>query len=195
MNFFGRRLAHPDEQLARSAAMTRTETAPEATDYRSVLGHFPTGVAVVAGIDRGGQPVGLTIQSFMALSLDPAMVLVSIDRRSTSWPAIAQTGHFVVNILSNHQEAIARSFARSGGPKFDGVSCTPAAHTGTPIIDGCQAWVECRSWQVYDGGDHEIVAAHVASLGAITDPDSHPLVFFRSKFPRFDQEHWTSISS
>ncbi|MGH7292825.1 MAG: flavin reductase family protein, partial [Myxococcota bacterium] len=130
-------------------------------DFRSVLGHFPTGVAVVAGIAYDGGPVGLTIQSFMALSLDPPMVLVSIDRRSTSWPPIAEGGQFVVNVLSSQQEDIAKSFARSGGPKFDGVSWTPGASTGAPIITDCQAWVECRVWQIYDGGDHEIVAAQV----------------------------------
>lgn len=173
--------------------MTTTDIAPEVSDFRSVLGHFPTGVAVVAGIAADGTPVGLTIQSFMALSLDPALVLVSIDRRSTSWPSIAETGRFVVNVLSSEQESIAKAFARSGGPKFDGVAWTPGACTGAPIIAGAQAWVECRVWQAYDGGDHEIVAANVAGLGAIADPNSHPLVFFRSKFPRFDRDHWTSI--
>ncbi len=169
--------------------------SPASSDFRSVLGQFPTGVAVVTGLDRDGVPVGLTIQSFMALSLDPAMVLVSIDRRSTSWPAIAESGQFVVNVLSTEQEGIAMSFARSGGPKFDGVEWTAATSTGAPVIVGSQAWVECQVWQTYDGGDHEIVAAHVASLGASADPNSHPLVFFRSKFPRFDREHWASISS
>jgi 3-hydroxy-9,10-secoandrosta-1,3,5(10)-triene-9,17-dione monooxygenase reductase component len=174
--------------------MQEPSAAAQVGDFRSVLGHFPTGVAIVTGMTKGGGAVGLTIQSFMALSLDPPMVLVSIDRGSTSWPAIAESGRFVVNILSAEQEDIAKSFARSGGSKFDGVEWAPGSLTGAPVIADCQAWVECHVWQVYDGGDHEIVAARVSDLGASDDPHSHPLVFFRSKFARFDRDHWTSIS-
>jgi flavin reductase (DIM6/NTAB) family NADH-FMN oxidoreductase RutF len=164
------------------------------TTFRNVLGQFPTGVVVVTGAGSQG-PVGLTIQSFMALSLDPAMVLVSIDRKSTSWPAIRESGRFAVNIMSSQQEAIARSFAQSGGPKFADVTWFPGEHTGAPVITGCQAWLECEVDALHAGGDHEIVTAHVLTLGSVDDPQSHPLVYFRSRFPRFDRGHWSALTS
>jgi flavin reductase (DIM6/NTAB) family NADH-FMN oxidoreductase RutF len=164
------------------------------TSFRDVLGHFPTGVAIVTGTGPQG-PVGLTIQSFMALSLEPAMVLVSIDRRSTSWPAIRASGMFVVNILSSRQEAVARAFAKSGEPKFTDVQWLPGARTGAPVIGDCPAWVECKVGEIFAGGDHEIVTAHVLALSSIDDPQSHPLVYFRSKFPRLDRHHWSALNA
>ena len=161
-------------------------------EFRNVLGRFPSGVVVVTGSTRGG-PTGLTIQSFMALSLDPTLILVSIDRDSTSWPAISTTGQFAVNILADNQQALAVAFARSGGNKFHGVEFAPGPLTRSPLLHGCQAWIECEIWQSYEGGDHEIVTARVLGLRASEDPKLHPLVFFRSKFPRFDREHWDSI--
>jgi 3-hydroxy-9,10-secoandrosta-1,3,5(10)-triene-9,17-dione monooxygenase reductase component len=106
----------------------------------------------------------------MALLLDPPTVLVSIDRGSTSWPDSAKGGQFAVNILSNQQEDIAKSFARSGGSKFDGVEWAPGSLTGAPVIAECQAWVECRTWRTYDGGDHVIVAARVLALDQSATP-------------------------
>lgn len=148
-----------------------------------MLGHFPTGVAVVTGRCADG-PVGLTIQSFMALSLDPAMILVSIDRTSKSWPLIAEQSRFVVNVLSTEQEALALAFAKSGGPKFDGVLWAPGPITGAPILEGSLSWVECEVQDTFDGGDHHIVTARVVDLGADADPSKHPLVFLRSRFAR-----------
>ena len=150
-------------------------------EFRAVLGHFPTGVAVITGAEG---PVGLTVQSFMALSLDPPLILLAVDRSSTSWPRIAAQRRFAVNVLSGHQQDIALGFARSGGPKFDGVDWQPGGQTAAPLIAGALAWIECEIWHTYDGGDHEIVAASVLNLRADTDPDRHPLLFCRSRFSR-----------
>ncbi|MCW1824423.1 MULTISPECIES: flavin reductase family protein [Mycolicibacterium] len=163
------------------------------TDFRSVLGHFPTGVVVVTGM-ADGLPRGFTVQSFMALSLEPPLILLSIDRNSTSWPKIAAGTKFAVNVMAGHQQELALSFAKSGGPKFDGVEWYPGPMTAAPLLTGCQAWVECEIWQRYDGGDHEIIAARVLGLRAGDDPSSHPLLFLRSKFPQLDRAHWDSIA-
>ena len=165
------------------------------SDLRAVLGHFPTGVAVVTGPGDGQGPVGLTIQSFMALSLEPSLILISIDRASTSWPTIAAGGQFAVNILATDQRDVALVFARQGGSKFDEINWEAGQSSGAPLIAGCQAWVECAIRRTYDGGDHEIVVAQVLALRACDDPQSHPLVFFRSKFPQLDREHWTALGN
>src|SRR5271170_5529801 len=88
--------------------------------FREVLGHFATGITIVTALEDG-LPVGFSCQSFAALSLNPPMVVLCPARSSTSWPRIAKAGAFCVNILGEHQEALCRSFAISGGDKFEGV--------------------------------------------------------------------------
>jgi 3-hydroxy-9,10-secoandrosta-1,3,5(10)-triene-9,17-dione monooxygenase reductase component len=147
--------------------------------FRTVLGHFATGVAVVTAINRG-DPVGLTIQSFCALSLDPPLVLVCPALTSTSWPRIDEVGKLCVNLLAEGQETIARQFARSGGDKYGGIGWTPASETGSPKLDGALAWIDCQIEDGYAGGDHLIVTCRVLDLAARTD--LRPLVFFQSGF-------------
>ena len=148
--------------------------------FREVLGHFATGITIVTANEEG-MPVGFSCQSFAALSLDPPMVLLAPAKSSTSWPRIAQAGAFCVNILGEHQEAVCRAFAVSGGDKFDGVDWTPGV-TGAPILTGSLAHVECTLEAIYEGGDHELVTGLVVSMGS---SDGTPLLFYRSGFGRF----------
>lgn len=148
--------------------------------FREVLGHFATGVTIVTALEDG-VPVGFTCQSFAALSLDPPMVILAPARSSTSWPRIAQAGAFCVNILEEHQEALCRAFAVSGGDKFNGVGWSPGV-TGSPLIQRSLAMVECRLGDIFDGGDHELVTGHVVNIEV---SDGNPLLFYRSGFGRF----------
>jgi 3-hydroxy-9,10-secoandrosta-1,3,5(10)-triene-9,17-dione monooxygenase reductase component len=149
--------------------------------FREVLGHFATGITIVTALEEG-LPVGFTCQSFAALSLDPPMVLLAPARSSTSWPRIAKAGAFCVNILEERQEALCRAFAVSGGDKFDGVAWSSGI-TGSPVIDGSLAVVECRLGEIFDGGDHELVIGHVVAMDI---RKGGPLLFYRSGFGRFD---------
>ena len=148
--------------------------------FREVLGHFATGITIVTATDEG-EPVGFSCQSFAALSLDPPMVILAPAKSSTSWPRIARAGSFCVNILGEHQEAVCRAFAVSGGDKFDGVDWTPGV-TGSPLIDGSLATVECTLGAIYEGGDHELVTGHVVTMEI---GEGSPLIFYRSGFGRF----------
>jgi 3-hydroxy-9,10-secoandrosta-1,3,5(10)-triene-9,17-dione monooxygenase reductase component len=148
--------------------------------FREVLGHFATGVTIVTANEEG-EPVGFSCQSFSALSLDPPMVILAPQKSSTSWPRIARAGAFCVNILEEHQEAVCRAFAISGGDKFDGVDWTPGT-TGSPMITGSLAMIECTLGNIYEGGDHELVIGHVVSMEI---GEGSPLVFYRSGFGRF----------
>ena len=149
--------------------------------FREVLGHFATGVTIVTANEEG-VPVGFSCQSFSALSLDPPMVILAPAKSSTSWPRIARAGSFCVNILGEHQEAVCRAFAVSGGDKFDGVEWTPGV-TGSPLIDGSLATVECTLGAIYEGGDHELVTGHVVDMEI---GKGSPLIFYRSGFGRFE---------
>lgn len=144
--------------------------------YRTVLGHFPTGVTVVAG-SVDGAPVGLAIGSFFSVSLEPALVGFCVGRNSTSWPSIRDTGSFCVNVLGADQEDVSRKFA--GPEKFTGVGWSAAA-SGSPRIDGVLAWIDCDLDAVHDAGDHLIVVGAVREL-EIGHPGA-PLVFFRGGY-------------
>jgi 3-hydroxy-9,10-secoandrosta-1,3,5(10)-triene-9,17-dione monooxygenase reductase component len=149
--------------------------------FREVLGHFATGITIVTATEEG-EPVGFSCQSFAALSLDPPMVILAPAKSSTSWPRIARAGAFCVNILGEHQEAVCRAFAVSGGDKFDGVKWSPGV-TGAPVIDGSLAIVECTLGAIYEGGDHELLTGHVVDMEV---GEGSPLLFYRSGFGRFE---------
>jgi 3-hydroxy-9,10-secoandrosta-1,3,5(10)-triene-9,17-dione monooxygenase reductase component len=156
-----------------------TESFDEAT-FRQVLARFATGVVVVTGATEEG-PAGLTCQSFSSLSLDPPLVLLSTARSSKTWPRIAATGRFAVNVLAADQEAVSTRFAVSGGDKFAGQGWRPGAY-GNPLLDGAIAHVECDIEALHDGGDHLIVVGRVRALEAPGLDAGSPLVYYRSRY-------------
>jgi 3-hydroxy-9,10-secoandrosta-1,3,5(10)-triene-9,17-dione monooxygenase reductase component len=145
---------------------------------RHVLGHFATGLTVITAATPTG-PAGFTCQSFASLSLDPALVMFSPARSSSTWPLLRAAGRFTVNILTAEHQHLAGQFARSGTDKFAGVGYTTSP-LGNPVLDEALAWVDCELHQEYDGGDHTIVVGGVRSLSARSDAD--PLVFFRGAY-------------
>lgn len=150
--------------------------------FRSVLGHFPTGVAVVTGIAPDGSPAGMAVGSFSSVSLDPPLVGFMPDKASSSWPKIQPSGSFCVNILGADQESVCRAFAQKGGDKFAELSWRPGV-TGSPILDGVLAWIDCDLGAIHEAGDHYIVLGEVREL-AIGTP-ALPLVFFQGGYGRF----------
>ena len=155
--------------------------------FRKVLGHFPTCVTVVTATTGSGEPIGLTIGSFTSVSLDPPLVgfLPQID--SDRWAAIQATGNFAVNELGADQGELCWQFARSSVEfPFEGVSWRPAPITGSPLIDGSVAWIDCSIEGVVDAGDHHFVLGRVLDLQhteAVADPD--PLLFYRGQLGHF----------
>jgi flavin reductase (DIM6/NTAB) family NADH-FMN oxidoreductase RutF len=160
-----------------SAAGGTAFPAVDQARFRDVLGRFATGITVVTAMEDG-LPVGFTCQSFTSLSLDPALVALAPAKSSTSWPRIAKAGAFCVNILSEAQEDLCRSFAVSGGDKFAGVDWRRGS-AGTPVLGGSLAWIECHLEIIHDAGDHELVVGRVLDLGI---GEGGPLLFYRSAF-------------
>jgi 3-hydroxy-9,10-secoandrosta-1,3,5(10)-triene-9,17-dione monooxygenase reductase component len=149
--------------------------------FRTVLGHFASGVVVVTG--RGGSgPAGFTCQSFFAASLQPPLVLISPQLSSTSWPRVAESGAFCVNVLTEAHEALSRTFAVSGGDKFQGVGWSPGP-TGSPVLEDALAWIDCRIHQVHEAGDHLLVLGRVVDMGYNR---GRPLIFYRGGFGGFE---------
>jgi len=156
----------------------------DAARFRQVLGHFGTGVAVVAAVQRG-RPLGFTAQSLTAVSLDPPLLSVCPSRASTTWPKIDSVGAFCVNVLASEQEAVARTFATRVTDRFAGVDWTPSPTTGSPILAGTVAWVDCRVEAIHEAGDHLIVVARVVDLDVGGEGGCAPLLFYRGGYGRF----------
>jgi flavin reductase (DIM6/NTAB) family NADH-FMN oxidoreductase RutF len=153
---------------------------PEITGerFRAVLGHVPTSVAIVAGVVDGA-PRGLSVGTFVPVSLAPPLVGFFVDRKSTSWPPISRVGAFCVSVLGAHQAELSRQFAISNTDKFAGVKWREAP-SGHPVIAGAVAWVDCSLGGETDAGDHVFVLGHVLDLGV--ESGATPLLHHRGGY-------------
>jgi flavin reductase (DIM6/NTAB) family NADH-FMN oxidoreductase RutF len=158
----------------------------DATRFRHVLGHFPTGVTVVTGY-HAGKAHGLTIGSFTSVSLDPPLVGFFPGKSSESWPSIEPSGAFCVNVLSTKQTELCWRFAREGDDRFDGLVWRPAS-SGSPVIQGVVAWIDCDIEKVVEAGDHWFVMGRVRQLEVEDEAEHGPMLFFRGKLGAFSGE-------
>ncbi|WP_285313463.1 flavin reductase [Pseudarthrobacter sp. fls2-241-R2A-168] len=151
--------------------------------FRRVLGHFPTGVVVVTAMGKDGNPVGMAVNAFTSVSLEPPLVAFFPAVSSKTWPEIESCGGFCINILSTRQEKVSRGFSRSGTDKFAGVPWYPSPG-GMPALEDAVAWIDCDLFRVDEAGDH------YAAYGRVKDmrlqEGSGPLVFFRGGYGGFE---------
>jgi 3-hydroxy-9,10-secoandrosta-1,3,5(10)-triene-9,17-dione monooxygenase reductase component len=150
--------------------------------FRHVLSHVPTGVVVVTGEADDG-PAGLAVGSFTSISLEPPLVGFFCDRASTSWPLVRATGGFCVNVLASGQTDLCARFARQGGRKFEGLPYARSPHTGSPVLEGVLAWIDCDIDHELELGDHTLVVGSTLELDVASS--GQPLVFFRGDYPNF----------
>lgn len=133
---------------------------------KEVLSHFASGVTIVT-TQNGEMPYGLTVSAFCAVSLEPPLVLVCINKTAGSHDVLLETRRFAVNLLTIDQKALSQRFADSNlepWQRFDGVAYRQAV-TGSPILEGCLAFLDCTVYAVYDGGDHSILVGSVVECG------------------------------
>ena len=154
--------------------------AMEPQELRRIMGHFATGVTVITTKDQGGAPNGLTANAFMSLSLNPPLVVISVDKGATCYACFEMQNGFTVNFLSEEQEDISRRFATKGVDKFADLNWH-AGSNGAAIIDGALGYVECKITECHDGGDHTIVVGEIVNAGAAGE---RPLLFFKGKYQR-----------
>jgi 3-hydroxy-9,10-secoandrosta-1,3,5(10)-triene-9,17-dione monooxygenase reductase component len=155
------------------------EAVAAARQFRDVLGRFASGVTVVTAIS-GGAPVGLTCQSFSSVSLNPPLVLFIPARTSRAWPSIQRAGRFCVNFLAADQAELSNTMASRGVDKFVDVGWSPSDATGSPILDGTLAHLDCTIHSVHEAGDHYVVIGRVLDLASTEGDD--PLLFFQGKY-------------
>lgn len=157
--------------------MTSVQTTSEQL-FKEVMGNYPSGVTVVTTVDAVGQPIGLTANSFVSVSINPLLVLWCIDKRSGSLEAFEQSDYFAVNILAADQETACWTFASRTEPDRFAKCHWKWSEKKMPLLDDSFATFECEKDQVIDAGDHYILIGKVID---IEKNDKEPMLYFRRK--------------
>lgn len=151
--------------------------------YKQAMGNYPTGVTVVTAIDENGDPIGLTVNSFASVSIDPLLVLWSIDENVSTYATFKEIDAFAVNILASDQKDLAFLFASKEQDRFLNCDWT-MSDNGLPILTGALATLQCKTHNHIEIGDHTTL------FGEVTDihlEDSDPLLYHRRKIAPFPQ--------
>lgn len=150
----------------------------DSMEFRRTLGLFTTGVTIITARAAGGEPVGVTANSFSSVSLDPPLVLWSLAKNARSLDVFQNAEYFAVHILAADQQDLSNRFASRGEDKFAGLVAEQGLGA-TPLLAGCCARMQCRSVHRYEGGDHIIFVGEVADL---VSSEATPLVFQAGKY-------------
>nr|WP_314368967.1 flavin-dependent trigonelline monooxygenase reductase component [uncultured Acinetobacter sp.] len=145
--------------------MSEMDSVNKIRELRDAFGSFMTGVTIVTTCKDDGTPLGFTANSFASVSLDPALLLVSIAKTSSNYNNFANASHFAINILAEEQKDISNTFARPSDDRFANLAWTKSA-SHNPIIDQVSAWFDCTTYQVVDAGDHAILIGKVEDFGS-----------------------------
>ena len=162
------------------SALTACGSAPEfdTKQFRQALSQFATGVTVITARQSDGALLGVTINSFNSVSLEPPLVLWSLANTASSMASFASGASYVINVLAGDQIELAQRFARPGPDRFDALPFE-LSRRGVPILAGCVAWFECHHRSRYPEGDHVIF------VGEVERCRTHPqrtLGFHRGRF-------------
>ncbi|KAF1032930.1 MAG: p-hydroxyphenylacetate 3-hydroxylase, reductase component [Burkholderia lata] len=146
-----------------SQATSQEAPAINTRELRDAFGAFMTGVTIVTTARDDDQPLGFTANSFSSVSLDPALLLVSIAKTSSNYQTFSTTGHFAINILAEGQKDLSNTFARPSEDRFAQVDWQLSAHRN-PLIDDVSAWFDCTTHAVIDAGDHALLVGKVEAF-------------------------------
>ncbi len=152
----------------------------DSKDFRAVLSAFATGITVVTALDAAGQPVGVTINSFTSVSLNPPLVLFCLGDKTRSLDSFVKATHFAINILSDQQQDVSALFAGKNAKDWSKVDWQ-AGQGGVPLLKGSLAQLECKAFAQHPGGDHVIIIGEVIG---VTPPNEKlkPLLYYRSAY-------------
>ena len=149
--------------------------------FRDALGAFPTGIAVITASFGDLSHIGITVNSFTSVSLEPPLLLVCLHKQATSAPPLVAASHFAINVLQTGQQPASITFSTRVEDRF---GCTPwsRGEAGAPILEESLCVFECERYAVYEGGDHHILVGQVVK--ASFDAGLDPLLYFRGKYRR-----------
>lgn len=143
--------------------------------FRKALGNYPTGVTVVTGLDENDEPIGLTVNSFASVSIDPLLILWSIDENVSTYQTFKNIDKFAVNILAENQMDLALLFSTKEEERFDNCEWTLSAH-GVPVLADAVATLECSMFKAVEVGDHTTLFGEVKHIIAT---DQSPLLYHK----------------
>jgi flavin reductase (DIM6/NTAB) family NADH-FMN oxidoreductase RutF len=162
--------------------MSDAQPAPhsplDAAALRAALGGFATGITIVTCRDATGAPVGLTVNSFNALSLDPPLVLWSLRLASPRLAVFDAASHFAVNVLAESQVELSRQFASAGAARFEAAQWNQGAG-GVPLLAGSAVTLVCTQDSRQSAGDHRLYIGRVLAVAA---QDVPPLLFHGGRY-------------
>jgi flavin reductase (DIM6/NTAB) family NADH-FMN oxidoreductase RutF len=170
----------PQRSRVMQATVQRTIAPAPAwqKQLRNALGQYATGVAVVTTHTPGGLPVGMTINSFGPLSLDPPLIMWCLRRSASRGAVFAAADHFAINVLAAGQGHLAQQFAMRNHGEFAGTGWYQGPR-GLPLLRGALGAFTCRRAEQLDGGDHVIVVGHLENYAITAGP---PLVFHGGRY-------------
>lgn len=151
--------------------------------FRSVLGRFATGVTIVTALDKRKRDVGMTVSAFASVSLDPPLVLFCVDHSASVYSTLSKTSHFIANILSDGQEALARRFADSDANRFEGVGYE-RGQNGAAVLFDVLGYIECEVVVRHEAGDHDVIIGRVDAAEAF---DGRPLLYYRGGYAQLER--------
>ena len=158
----------------------------DADTFRAVLGRFASGITIVTARDERGQDHGMTVSAFCSLSLEPALVLLCVDRSATMFDLFRTHPIFGVSILSSSQEAYSRRFAdkqSARAERFDGIAYR-RGESGVVLLENALAHLECRVLTHHDEGDHMILISQVDRAEPL---EGRPLLYFRGGYAQLER--------
>lgn len=147
--------------------------------FRNIMGHFTTGVAIVTSMAKNGAPIGMTVNSFTSVSLNPPLVLVCLNNSAGTISQFLSADDFAISVLSENQKEISQIFAKRHSDRF----AQTHWHKGMnnmPLIDGAIAHFECTRTNIHDGGDHTIMLGEVTRAHLLND--DQPLIFYSGDY-------------
>ncbi|MEC2054058.1 flavin reductase family protein [Peribacillus psychrosaccharolyticus] len=156
--------------------------------FKEVLGNYPTGVTVVTTADENGTPVGLTVNSFASVSIDPLLVLWSIDRKVSSFDIFQNTDKFAIHTLADDQAEICTLFASRDIDRFANCEWNLSEHA-LPIISGSYGVLQCKTFKKVDAGDHLILIGEVIDIEV---EKKEPLLYHKRKFGKIPEEFYVT---
>jgi flavin reductase (DIM6/NTAB) family NADH-FMN oxidoreductase RutF len=161
---------------------------PDSSAMRRTMGRFLTGVAVVTA-EHGDEQVGMTISSLTSISLDPPILMISLNFNTRTGDAVLAGGRFAISILGVKQEGVARQFAVRGGARFD-AGDFDRTDGGLPVVAGALSQAECRLVNQYTIGDHQVFFGQVVSSRY---RDGEALAFYSGRFGSFRDFHHDAV--
>ncbi|MGI9505386.1 MAG: flavin reductase family protein [Geminicoccaceae bacterium] len=147
--------------------------------FRQALGQFATGIVIITTRNGVGRPRAITVNAFTSVSLDPPLVLFCLGKSSFHFDVFAEAQSFAINVLRADQQALSNRFAKEAEDDLADLA-TRSLMTGSPILPGYLAALDCTTETQHDAGDHLIVIGRVLAIDEIASGE--PLVYFESGY-------------